>query len=497
MLKVFLLLSLLTLTPATTQSHTFTVFTNETVRSVPREYGSFTFDWWESTDPVYGEKWQNAGILTVDLSNPDLIALTTGIAPAFLRIGGSPEDSIIYNTSNNNECGSFVPVSGYQCSQVSPQNYGCLTMDRWEQINIFASKTNVSLVFGLNACYGRLNRSSAMDTSNIESLIAVTTSPDFVSTALYGFELGNELNNRIDADAYANDFIVVQQIVTNAFKEQQQQQQNVPKMMGPDTGAISSYIEPVLKGITNNSMNTNIIYAATFHEYVNCIFKEDNISVFQMECLDSIPSTSDSMSALASKYHTKSWMGEGAEHSGGGIINVTNVFASSFYYLFHLCEAISHNVTVVARQCLMGGDYELVNKTTIKPNPDYWMLWLWKYFIGHRVIKYAWDSSFTSSDTYRGYVFSHSNDSSSLTLIFINFALYQSVEIQTLVEGHQNPKFTNYFISGHLQSDTIAVNGKPLKYNSTTQSFPVLKGVTGNGTLRLQPTSMAFVVCKL
>ncbi len=65
----------------------------------------------------------------------------------------------------------------------------------------------------------------------------------------------------------------------------------------------------------------------------------------------------------------------GAEHSGGGIDGVTNRFASSFYYSYILSELLNNGVTAMLRQCLQGGDYELVNKTTFLPNPDYWILW--------------------------------------------------------------------------------------------------------------------------
>ena len=56
-------------------------------------------DWWKPTDGQYGYKWNDASILFQNLSDPTLIYLTRALTPAMLRLGGSPEDSIVYNMS--------------------------------------------------------------------------------------------------------------------------------------------------------------------------------------------------------------------------------------------------------------------------------------------------------------------------------------------------------------------------------------------------------------
>ena len=76
-----------------------TVDPSTIITTVPDVYYGFTFDFWESTDPTYGKKWENAGILTVNLTNQNLITLASSVTPAYLRIGGSPEDSIVYNVT--------------------------------------------------------------------------------------------------------------------------------------------------------------------------------------------------------------------------------------------------------------------------------------------------------------------------------------------------------------------------------------------------------------
>lgn len=37
------------------------------------------------------------------------------------------------------------------------------------------------------------------------------------------------------------------------------------------------------------------------------------------------------------------------------------------------------------RQSLVGGDYALIQRQTLKPNPDFWVSWLWQKLMGNEV----------------------------------------------------------------------------------------------------------------
>ena len=81
-------------------------------------------DFWLPHDPNYGHKWGNASALELDLDDPTLVALATAMAPGLLRIGGSPEDSIMFDPSpDDTSCninGTAQPNASYFCSQVHP-----------------------------------------------------------------------------------------------------------------------------------------------------------------------------------------------------------------------------------------------------------------------------------------------------------------------------------------------------------------------------------------
>ena len=70
------------------------------------------------------------------------------------------------------------------------------------------------------------------------------------------------------------------------------------------------------------------------------------------------------------------WAGETADHSGGGIPGLTDTFRSCLYYAWQLGALPAAGVPLAARQCLSGGDYELLQRVGFAPNPDFWVAWL-------------------------------------------------------------------------------------------------------------------------
>ena len=67
---------------------------------------------------------------------------------------------------------------------------------------------------------------------------------------------------------------------------------------------------------------------------------------------------------------TQAIIGESALTGGGGADGTTNAFVSSLWYADWLGFAARNNVSAVFRETLMGGYYEIVNKSTYLPNPD-------------------------------------------------------------------------------------------------------------------------------
>lgn len=137
--------------------------------------------------------------------------------------------------------------------------------------------------------------------------------------------------------------------------------------------------------------------------------------------------------------------------------------------MYQLGSLPYYNVSVAARQCLMGGYYELVNKTTFQPNPDYWGAYVYTKLIGQR----AYTTTVTQQDSV--YVFAYdlkeapdrhvlmllNNDKSASSTVDISFS--NAVMAYT------------YTMTGDVTSDQVTLNGVELTLkNSSPPIVPVV-----------------------
>eukprot|EP01084_Bolivina_argentea_P223948 378806_1 len=482
MLALFILF-LISLNDAQDIYYNISVDINTILSEIPVPFYGFDFDWWQPNDSYYGQKWQNAGILNIDLNNPNLIALTSAISPAILRIGGSPQDSIIYNVSG--ECLNIKPsIPGYNCSQTA-NNYGCLNRTRWQQINNFATITNITLLFGLNACYGRLTKNTSMNFSNIQALLDLTsTIPN--TQNLKGFEFGNELQHSIHPYIYATDFIKTQQMIQDTINSK-------PFLLGADNSD-QDYAEEFileLQSMLKTLDVSSVLHGLTYHNYPSCPYP-GNHSVFDLSCLDNAVTLAMDFNDLATDANVLAWMGEGAEHVHGGVPNVTNAFVDTFYYLWQLSEMLTHNIDATLRACLVGGDYELIDKNTFLPNPSYWILYLFKMFVGHKL--YFSELEPYKNENFRAYSYNGENDE--IVLVMINFDLSAKANVRYNINNNMTYNAYEYHLESYgatLESRIMTVNGRPLLYENET--FPNISGIIGDGkTTSLLPSTLSFIV---
>jgi heparanase 1 len=148
--------------------------------TIPNTFLSFNFDW--NLNKTKVDAWSNASFgFTLDLQNPDLIALAKGLSPANLRVGGSSADVAVYNEEFS---------GGLKCSQDILDRHLCLTPKRWDELISFAEKTGLRLVFDLNLMIGRDQPGGQWDSTNARALLNYTAVK--YPTFKHGFELGNE-----------------------------------------------------------------------------------------------------------------------------------------------------------------------------------------------------------------------------------------------------------------------------------------------------------------
>lgn len=195
------------------------------------------FDYWPEDKCDFGScQWLNNSVLSIDLSNPLLIDAVKSFGGNIrLRIGGTLADSVLYDIgSASSICQPFSSFNTSYRDGYAPFT-GCLSMQRWDEINSFCIDVQCSLVFGINGLYGRtlpgpcptetncqispypdccVNWTGKWDPSMTEDFFQYTLAKGY---KIYAFEFGNELagaKGMYDRILYVIIFILIPSCAT-------------------------------------------------------------------------------------------------------------------------------------------------------------------------------------------------------------------------------------------------------------------------------------------
>ena len=106
---------------------------------------------------------------SLNVSDPKVLALASGLSPAVLRIGGTDADESVFDPNGNEN----MPTHTY-------------TLKDWETSNTFAANAGLQLLFDLNDQL-RL-KDGSWNSSNAEELFAASVSKGYTSV---WWQLGN------------------------------------------------------------------------------------------------------------------------------------------------------------------------------------------------------------------------------------------------------------------------------------------------------------------
>ncbi|KAL2479553.1 Heparanase-like protein 3 [Abeliophyllum distichum] len=470
-----------------------------------------TLDWWPPEKCDYGTcSWANSSLLNLDLKNKIFLNAVKAFSPLKIRLGGTLEDRVIYQTEDNLHapCKPFTQNS----SELFGFTEGCLSLARWDELNSFFNQSGALIVFGLNALNGKsiLPNSSAVgawNSSNAASFIRYTVKKGY---NIYGWELGNELCGtgvgvRVAAANYAFDTIALNDIIDYAYRG----------LFKPLTIAPGGFFEPDWFGefiaLTENTLDivTQHIYNLgpgvdehIIEKIVNPSYLSGGAGLF-IQLQDTLKRSETS---------TTAWVGESGGAYNSGRNHVSNTFVYSFWYLDQLGMASVYDTKTYCRQTLIGGNYGLLNTTTFVPNPDYYSALLWHRLMGSNVLS----TNFTGTNMIRAYAHC-AKQSQGITLLLINLDSHTTVQAtvnfngtSAYVHGHRKtvvqkphckePTQTireEYHLTpkdGNIQSQTVLLNGKPLIVDSSG-AIPALNPVTVplSKPVTVVPRSIVFV----
>jgi heparanase 1 len=478
-----------------------------------------TLDWWPPDKCDYGTcSWGTDSILNIDLTNPLLEKTLTELAPLRIRLGGTLQDKVVYDVGNPVQ--PCLPIVLNSSAMLGFQG-GCLTMERWTELNNLFSRTGTILAFGLNAMYNRKQVAPGVwgpwDSSNALAFIQYTVAQGFQQ--VQAWEFGNELTSygvgtSISAQQYAEDAIELRRVINSLYPA------DVPRplLVAPD-----GFFEPVWFSAFLNASGPGVVDAVTRHIYnLGPGVSNDLVSeILNPTILDNelwnFQSVKNILQTVAP--WAAAWVGEAGGAFNSGHALVTDAFVFSFWYLDELGMAASFDTKVYCRQTFIGGNYGLLNTTTFKPNPDYYSALLWNRLMGSTVLAtkvagapYLRAYTHCQKDTTTGGVTvllinlsnttvnvnvgitagtsnNEQDVSASREGIFFSMARVHTPSTPTRLEYHMTAPAQN------LQSQTVLLNGVELGLTPLGELPTLSPLATDNSTpISVAPFSIAFAV---
>ncbi|SDJ48383.1 Glycosyl hydrolase family 79, N-terminal domain [Frankineae bacterium MT45] len=432
----------------------------------------------------------------VDFSRTKLVNLTRQLAPAYLRIGGTPADQTYYDLSGS----AATPPSGYSY---------VLTKQEWDATSAFAQASGLDLWLGINDGAGPRDANYHWQGTDAASLLRYSTQRH---DPLAIVEFGNEPNlfewppiSKIPltygAAAYARD--------VQAFDAVRREVAPQTKFAGPAPSFIGSASEdPIdLLGVLRLPTGPHAsdimprlpgAYDVVAYHYYPAVSSTCGpltptlpADVLLPSFLDNIQSATTFMTGLRNRYDPSSplWIGETGSAACNGQAGYSDRFGESFYYLNELATQARRGVAGVVRQTLVGGNYGLLDPSTLDPAPDYWAALLWKRLMGARQLAIP---TAAMPATTRLFASCTPGQPRSVTILALNLG---ATPATISLAGVDHPGWQAYTVTAsNLTSKTVSLNGSPLQ-PAADGTPPPLSPTTGStDSITLPSTSYSFIV---
>lgn len=351
----------------------FDLFADKAIHVTNDRFVSFSID----TDEI--EK----GLKNPSLRNQRLIELVSYLYPAYLRVGGTAADRLIFKSKNhdNNE----------SCFQSKTNDTFIMTDDEWKKINEFCRKAGFKLVFDLNVL---VRNKSSWIPCNAKKLL------DYSARQHYDidWQLGNEPNSfhhvfgvEVPPKQLAQDFKQLHNLLRNYARV------SSSKLIGPDvtaprlkpnTSTLELLPDKYLQEFLQHGGSKTVHVIAWHHYYFGAdATVEDFLNPFTFESfLQSLNKIKTAVSK-GSASHKPLWLSETGSAHGGGAKNLSDRYVGSFLWLDKLGVSAVKGLDVVVRQSLYAGNYALIDRRTLQPNTDYWISFIYKQLVKPNVLK--------------------------------------------------------------------------------------------------------------
>ena len=416
----------------------------------------------------------------IDLSNPRLRNLAKALAPAYMRVSGSWQNSTYFQDDDNPALKN--PPGGFK---------GVLTRSEWKSVLDFVRMTNGALVTSFAVSPGTRDASGTWTPTQAKALLDYTRSmggsiaaTEFMNEPTFPVQGGAPAG--YDANAYANDVKAF-----NAFLRKES-----PRTVFLGPGSVGEGVSLGPAGMKIKLLDTDALLKVTppvfdafsYHFYGavsrRCMGATNINDALSPEWLDRTDRVEEFYAALRDKYlpGKRLWLTETGEAACGGDPFAAQ-FADTFRFINQLGSLAQKDVQVVMHNTLAASDYGLLNQTTLEPTPNYWAAVLWKRTMGSVVLDPAPDRD----QALRVYAHCMPGGNGGVTLVALNTD-HQERTIQTPESGN---RFT--LTATDLASSRVMMNQAELKAQADG-TVPTLTGEASKaGSIALPPLSITFV----
>jgi heparanase 1 len=433
-----------------------------------------------------------------DFNRPQLDRVVQPLAPAYLRIGGSEADKIFYDMRDTS---NFQP-------NAPPGYKSVMTAKQWDDINAFASRNGLKLVFTLNAGPAARKADGSWDGSNAAELLKYTAEHGYKVDL---WELGNELNifwfvhglkAQVSPVQYDKDLQTARALVKQYMPSSRFAGQGSAfwPLLGEPLNVFYGYMPQYLE------RSGDKIDLVSWHYYPQQSRRGPIASrrAFPSRLLD--PNNLDEVKHWADQVRQGRdtyapgkpiWLGETGNAQFGGEPGLSDVYLGGLWWTDQLGLLARCGHDTVVRQSLTGMNYGMIDEITLDPRPDYWNSLLWKRLMGTKV--YDVNVAGDTSGKLRAYAHSGAGDESgSLTVLLINLDHQRNASVS--FPGIRGTNIQIYMMAApDIFGKTVLLNGNKLEFDSNN-NLPAIEGrrISGAGApvIELNPLSYCFITFK-
>ncbi|XP_023288563.1 heparanase isoform X2 [Orussus abietinus] len=425
------------------------------------------------------------------LQDKRFITLARYLGPAYVRIGGTSADCLLFDQSQATASSKVPsPVDGSDISNFT------ITAKDFISLYTFTKEAGLRMLFDLNVLI-RNPLDNSWNISNAKEIISFAAHHGM----LLDWQLGNEPNSfhhvfniSINADQLAQDYIQLRKLLdTKGYANS--------IVVGPEVNHIADingkgqdYAKEFLI-----KANNSIAYVTWHQYYLNGrVARVDDF--INPETFNILPVQINAMKFMLNEVEKDidMWLSETSTAFGGGAPELSDRFVGGFLWLDKLGYSALSGLNVVIRQSYFGGNYAMVGPD-VAPNPDWWVSVIFKQFVSEKVL----ELSSNKFEYLRLYAHCTPQSASldnvpAITIYGVNInSKSMRINIEGIIPAPNKKIIVSLYAltSDHLQSRNINLNGEVLNLRSNGH-LPPFKPVTLNTleSIELPSYSMIFLV---